>query len=144
LREICFSWNKKVHVPFQRYLLKTVYLKNTVAQSSVFSKSWSFSIIIENDHNPERTEDRATVFLKWTDFNLPGQFSLSGQISFALGSSKTNLSGNGLDWLCYLAGNSQTAPTIFFKFSGYVFLIISLRTHKPQLPSHFWPILFLL
>ena len=27
------------------------------------------------------------------------------------------MSGNGLDWLCYLAGNSQTAPTIFFKFS---------------------------
>ena len=54
-----------------------------------------------------------------------------------------NLSGNGLNWLCYLAGNSQTAPTIFFKFSGYVFLIILLRTHKPQLPSHFWPILFL-
>ena len=24
----------------------------------------------------------------------------------------------GLDWLCYLAGNSQTAPRIFFKFSG--------------------------
>ena len=31
----------------------------------------------------------------------------------------------GLDWLCYLAGNSQTAPTIFFKFSGYFSLIIS-------------------
>ena len=44
----------------------------------------------------------------------------------------------GLDWLYYyLAGNSQMAPTIFFKFSGYIFLIISLRTHKPQLPSHF-------
>ena len=39
-----------------------------------------------------------------------------------------NLSGNGLDWLCYLAGNSQMAPMIFFKFSGYIFLIISLRT----------------
>ena len=38
---------------------------------------------------------------------------------------------------------SQMAPTIFFRFSGYVFLRISLRTHKPQLPSHFWPILFL-
>jgi hypothetical protein len=25
------------------------------------------------------------------------------------------LSENGLDWLCYLAGNSQTAPTIFFQ-----------------------------
>ena len=32
-----------------------------------------------------------------------------------------NLSGNGLDWLYYLAGNSQTAPTIFFKFSGCIF-----------------------
>jgi hypothetical protein len=31
------------------------------------------------------------------------------------------LSGNGLDWLCRLAGNSQRAPTIFFKFSGYFF-----------------------
>ena len=50
---------------------------------------------------------------------------------------RPNLSGNGLNWLCYLAGNSQTAPIIFFKFSGYVFLWISLRTHKPQLPSHF-------
>ena len=26
----------------------------------------------------------------------------------------------GLNWLCYLAGNSQTAPTILFKFSGCV------------------------
>ena len=43
----------------------------------------------------------------------------------------------GLDWLCYLAGNSQMAPMIFFKFSGYIFFIISLRIHKPQLPSHF-------
>ena len=24
-------------------------------------------------------------------------------------------SGNGLDWLCCLAGNSQTVPTIFFQ-----------------------------
>ena len=29
---------------------------------------------------------------------------------------QSNLSGNGLDWLCYLAGNYQTAPTIFFIF----------------------------
>ena len=28
----------------------------------------------------------------------------------------------GLDWLCYLAGNSQTAPTIFLKFLGYFLL----------------------
>ena len=47
-----------------------------------------------------------------------------------------------LDWLCYLAGNSQTAPKIFFKLSAYFFKIISLRTHKPQSPSHFWHIIF--
>ena len=28
--------------------------------------------------------------------------------------------GNWLDWLCYLAGNFQTAPTIFFKLSAYL------------------------
>ena len=42
-----------------------------------------------------------------------------------------------LDWLCYLAGNSQKAPMISFMFSAYLFYIISLRTHKPQMPSHF-------
>ena len=26
----------------------------------------------------------------------------------------------GLDWLCYLAGNFQRAPTIFLKLSGYL------------------------
>ena len=32
------------------------------------------------------------------------------------------LSGNGLDWLCYLAGNSQTAPTFCFQiFRTYFF-----------------------
>ena len=31
-----------------------------------------------------------------------------------------NLGESGLDWLSYLAGNFQTAPTIFFIFSGYV------------------------
>ena len=31
-----------------------------------------------------------------------------------------NLGEKGLDWLCYLAGNSQTAPTNFFQtFSIY-------------------------
>jgi hypothetical protein len=29
------------------------------------------------------------------------------------------LGENELDWLCYLAGNFQTAPTNFFIFSGY-------------------------
>ena len=28
---------------------------------------------------------------------------------------------NGLDWLCYLAGNFQTAPTFFFIFSGFFY-----------------------
>ena len=30
-------------------------------------------ICIENDHNFERNEDRATVFLKWTDFKTQVQ-----------------------------------------------------------------------
>ena len=34
---------------------------------------------------------------------------------------QSNFGGNGLDWLCYLAGNYQTATMIFFKLSGYVF-----------------------
>ena len=33
-----------------------------------------------------------------------------------------NLGENWPDWLCYLAGNFQTAPTIFFIFSAYLFL----------------------
>jgi hypothetical protein len=32
-----------------------------------------------------------------------------------------NLSGNGLDWLCYLAGNSQAAPTFFFQIFRILF-----------------------
>ena len=36
-----------------------------------------------------------------------------------------------LDWLCYLAGNSQMAPTIFFKLSVHFLKIISLGTHNP-------------
>ena len=38
----------------------------------------------------------------------------------------------GLTWLCYLAGNSQTAPTIFFIFLAYALFIISWRTHEPR------------
>ena len=33
-----------------------------------FDFSWCY---IEKDHNFERTEDSATVFLKWTDFEQP-------------------------------------------------------------------------
>ena len=61
-------------------LLKSVHFKNTVARSSVLSKSFSVYYIswnqnkvnwciIENYHNFERTEGCTTVFLKWTDFN---------------------------------------------------------------------------
>ena len=57
-------------------------------------------------------------------------------------SLKKIVGGNGLDWLCYLAGNFQTAPTIFFKLSAYISKVISLRTHKPESPSHFWHIIF--
>ena len=31
-----------------------------------------------------------------------------------------NLKKIGLDWLCYLAGNSQTAPTIFSNFQDFL------------------------
>ena len=33
-----------------------------------------------------------------------------------------NLGENGLDWLCYLAGKFQMAPTVFFILSGHFFL----------------------
>ena len=35
-----------------------------------------------------------------------------------------NLGENGLDWLWFLAGNSQMAPTIFFIFSANFLYII--------------------
>ena len=42
--------------------------------------------------------------------------------------------GNGLDWLCYLAGNSQMAPTIFFIFSAYLFFLIKKEiSHKKHI-----------
>ena len=68
--------------------LNSVHFMNTVARSSVHSKIWSFSIIhqltlfwfswciIENDHISEWIEDRATVFLKWTDFRYIIRFGL--------------------------------------------------------------------
>ena len=37
----------------------------------------------------------------------------------------------GLDWLCYLAGNFQMAPTIFFIFSGY-FLSMNPQTRNAR------------
>ena len=53
-------------------------------------------------------------------------------------SIQPNLNGNGLDWLCYLAGDSQMASMKSFIFSGYIFFSnISLQTHIPQLPSYF-------
>ena len=39
----------------------------------------------------------------------------------------------GLDWLCYLAGNSQMAPTIFFIFQDIFKKFVSIRTHNPQI-----------
>ena len=53
-----------------------------------------------------------------------------------------NLDGNGLDWLCYLAGNYQKVPTVFSYFQHFFFKLFKLRTHKPQLPSNFWHIIF--
>ena len=37
-------------------------------------------------------------------------------------SIQPNLGENGLDWLCYLAGNFQMAPTIFFSYFQNIFL----------------------
>ena len=36
----------------------------------------------------------------------------------------------GLDWLCYLAGNSQTAPMIFFHIFSIIFFNYLIK--KPQ------------
>ena len=55
--------------------LKSIHFKNPVALSSFSIQhqlnqnkvSWC---CIENDNDFERNEDRATVFLKWTDFSL--------------------------------------------------------------------------
>ena len=57
-------------------------------------------------------------------WELPAKYPISTQI--------------GLDWLCYLAGNSQTAPTIFFIFSGYFFKNYFIQ--NPQ--NHKWPHIF--
>ena len=57
--------------------------------------------------------------------------------------SKANpahLSGNGLDWLCYLAGNSKTAATIFFIFSGYFFLNDFIKNPQTRNARAFLPL----
>ena len=48
-----------------------------------------------------------------------------------------NLSGNGLDWLCYLAGNSQMAPMIFFIFSGYFFFLYFIKNPQTTMTPTF-------
>jgi hypothetical protein len=48
-----------------------------------------------------------------------------------------NLGENGLDWLCYLAGNFQTAPRIFFIFSGYFFLNDFIKNPQTRNPRSF-------
>ena len=53
-----------------------------------------------------------------------------------------NLGENGLVWLCYLAGNFQTACTIFFIFWRYIFWMISFRTYNPEMPAHFCHLIF--
>ena len=76
-----------------------------VARSSFLSKLWSFSIqhqlnqhivswcYIENDYNFERNEDRATVFLKWTDFRrvLSRSWNESSKVEFNFESYKIYL-----------------------------------------------------
>ena len=48
---------------------------------------------------------------------------------------------NGLDWLCYLAGNFQTAPTIFFIFSGYFFLNDFIKNPQTRNARAFLPLI---
>ena len=50
---------------------------------------------------------------------------------------QSNLSGNGLDLLCYLADNTQTAHTFFFIFSAYIFLIINYEPTNHKCPHNF-------
>ena len=40
-------------------------------------------ILVENDHNFEQNEDRATVILKWTDFNINIFSNFSSYKSFS-------------------------------------------------------------
>ena len=51
------------------------------------------------------------------------------KITGAVQPIQPNLGGNGMDWLCYLAGNSQTAPMIFSNFQ-YIFFIHFIK--NPQ------------
>ena len=44
----------------------------------------------------------------------------------------------GLNRLCYLAGNFQTAPTIFFKFSGCVFFKDFIKNPQTTIALTFW------
>ena len=62
-----------MYVPNYSSTLKSVHFKNTVARFSFFQSCDRFQYkiswcCIENDYNFERNEDRATVFLKRTDF----------------------------------------------------------------------------
>ena len=51
-----------------------------------------------------------------------------------------NLGENGLDWLCYLAGNFQRAPTIFFIFSEYFFLNYFIKSPQTRNARAFLPL----
>ena len=51
-----------------------------------------------------------------------------------------NLRENGLDWLCYLSGNFQTTPTIFFIFSGFFFFLNNfIKNPQTRNALTFWP-----
>ena len=55
--------------------------------------------------------------LKQTKKNHESRLEVACKIAQPI---QSNLGENGLDWLGYLAGNFQTAPTIIFIFSGYL------------------------
>ena len=59
------------------------------------------------------------IYLKKNELNIKTKKNPGSCLEVAI---QPNLGENGLEWLCYLAGTFQTAPTIFFIFSGYIFL----------------------
>ena len=70
VQKVCFRCLQKILCWKDSHLLSDVnYLSllKSVHFKPCRRLKWMVPII-ENDHNFERTEDRATVFLKWTDF----------------------------------------------------------------------------
>ena len=55
-------------------------------------------------------------------------------------SIQPNLVENGLDWLCYLAGNFQMAPTIFFHIFRILYLYDFIKNSHTRNACAFLPL----